>query len=385
VNPLSRLVPYWHFPRERFSRAGRPPGSSSCLLPFNENPVVATYLFTAFFFGILSDSGGNPSDGLLNLYLQLSAPRGGAADVSVLPLKFLPTIPVDKLGLLDTHDWPAGEVDRMGKGGLVAAMVGALEEGHYLYVHLNYFYLANTEFFRRHHFRQSALVIGFDSAAREFRVACYLRNGLFGVTRVPSLLVADAFYSPLGRANSAEASRVNRLHCMRRPESAPGAAQLDVNAIKWQLLDYVEGTNVAPRRMDNRVIRDWSERFDKSTPADTHYGSQVYDGIIELLRAVDLNTLEKVDYRITRLLWEHKKLMAIRIRRLIETGALADPSLPERWAEVEYLAWSLHFNLFKSVTRRDPIDPAAAEAALRELQDRERGVLAGVCEALDRF
>ena len=55
------------------------------------------------------------------------------------------------------------------------------------------------------------------------------------------------------------------------------------------------------------------------------------------------------------------------------------------WQEVEVLAWSFHYNLFRSASKGERIDLSGAEAGLRDLAARERAILAGVRDALDRF
>jgi hypothetical protein len=379
VNPgLSKLVPYWHLSRARFLRGG-PSRASSVRLPFNETPVVATYLHTGFFFGMLS--GDLPCDGLLNYHIQLGAPKRRTDKLNVLPLKLMPAIAPHELGLQELHDWTPGELGAMTKSGLVAAIAGALAERNYLYANINYFYLPGTDFYRRNHFRQSALVIGFDAAAREFRVACYLRKGNFGITRIPGLLLADAFYSPLGRASCSEASKADRL-CGMKNTAIAFTAPLDLNAIKWQLIDYVAATYAAPWKVENQIMRRWSDRYDQSTAADTYYGVDIYQGIAELLRTADFKALKKIDFRITRLLWEHKKLMSIRIRRLMERGVIGGSGLLDRWLEVERLAWTLHFSLFRSMVKNDTIDPDPIERSLREMAARERDILGALGEKL---
>lgn len=351
----------------------------SVRLPFNETPVVATYLHTGFFFGMLSRE--LPCDGLLNLHIQLGAPKRRADRLNVLPLRLVPAIAPSELGLQDLHEWTSGEIGALTPSGLVDEIAGALGGREYVYANIDYFNLPDTDFYERHHFRQSALVIGFDSAAGEFRVACYLKQGNFGVTRIPSLRLAEAFYSPLGRDNCSEASKVNRLCGMRNTATA-FTAPLDLNAIKWQLIDYLQATYAAPWKVENPVMRRWTERYDRSTAADTYYGVDIYQGIIELLGTADFKAVKKIDFRITRLLWEHKKLMSIRIRRLLERGILADPGLPDRWAEVERMAWTLHFNLFRSLVKNEAIDPKPIERALREIEAREHDILGQVCAAL---
>jgi phenylacetate-CoA ligase len=383
VNPFAHLAAHARILASRLDRTGVDPAAEPVRLPFNESPTLATYLHLAFFFGILTPDG--PNDGLLNIFIQLCAPRERPDRLDVLPLRFLPTIPADRLGLLESADWTAGEIGAMGRRGLVETIVRALRERNFLYVHLDYFYLEGTEFYRRRHFRQSALVTGHDPASGRFSLACYLRNGLFGVTRVPCGLFADAFRSPLGRANSTPAARVDRLHRMRRPDAEPTAARLDPNAIKWQLADYLDGTNEAARRVANPVLRDWGARFDTSTPADTRYGLDVHEGVREALRSLAAGRVRRMDFRVSRLLWEHKRLMTIRLRRLAALGIAGDAGLVERWEEVEILARVFHFNLFRAISRGERPDLGGAEAGLRDIESRERAILAVVRADLEKY
>jgi hypothetical protein len=134
--------------------------------------------------------------------------------------------------------------------------------------------------------------------------------------------------------------------------------------------------------MGNQLIRRWSDRFDSSTAADTYYGVDIYEGLAELMQASDFHALKKVDFRITRLLWEHKKLMTIRLRRLLALGIGADPALTERWQEVEHMAWTLHFTGYRAVVKGDKVDPAAVARTLREMAARERDLLGALAEAI---
>ncbi len=380
VNPFSHLAAYGHLLRSRLPGARGPAGAASVRLPFNGNPVLATYLFTAYFLGILTADG--PCDGLLNIYIQLGAPRRRTDLINVLPLRFLPTIPPDSLGLLESRDWPAAEVARMKKSGLAGEVIRAMHGGQFLYVNMDYFYLPGSAFYGRRHFRQAALILAFDGQGGEFTVACYLKSGLFGLARMPWRLLAEAFYSPLGRRSCTEASRAERLHGMNRPAVPGQAALLDLDAIRWQLADYVNATNEAPRRMKNPAIRAWCARHDASTAADTYYGTGIYGGLVETLNATDPAAPGKFDFRITRLIWEHKKMMTLRLRRLSETGAISISGLSARWAGVEQAAWSLHFTLVRCATKRERIDREAVVRSVGELAALERAILSEVLAAL---
>jgi len=382
VNPLSHLGAYAHLLRSRIPGARGPAGAASIRLPFNGSPTVATFLHTGFFLGILTADG--PCDGLLNIYLQLSAPRRRTDFVNVLPLRFLPTIPPDLLGLTESRDWSAAEIARIGKGGLAGEVIGAMRGGEFLYANIDYFYLPGSAFYARRHFRQSALVVGFDAGAGEFTIACYLKSGLFGLARMPWRLLGEAFHSPLGRARCSEASKADRLNGIRRPAVAGPHAVLDLDAIRWQLADYLNATNEAPRRMANGAIREWCARHDTSTAADTYYGSGIHEGLIATLNATDPAAPGTFDFRITRLVWEHKKMMTLRLRRLSETGAIAIPGLDARWAEVEQAAWSLHFTLVRSASKRERIDRESVVRSVNDMAALERTILGEVLESLQK-
>lgn len=315
---------------------------------FNLNPSICTYLSPAYVLGIL-EKLHIPSP-LLDSNIQLRFPlRINAGEKAFF--NFYPEISMRRAvecGLLTAEDFSKSIVAVSRLPQLVEEI---LKAGMFAHLHVDYFYIRQTESYKRKHFRHDVLIYDWEGSSGYFHGALYRRDGTYGGIQITRRQLTDAFQSKHGRGADCPAPRYRHdmLTALGAGIHADIYGKLDWEKIRIQISAYL---NSCDMKSQNRAGAAYS--IGDGGHSDSHaFGVSVYACIEEYLNNIRIGILPSCDMRITRLLWEHKKVMKQRLDRLVYEGVELNPSLVAVYAEIVGLAYFIHIKAHVSKRRND--------------------------------
>jgi hypothetical protein len=250
---------------------------------------------------------------------------------------------------------------------IIPAVVRGIDQGWYLQIPLDEFYVPCRAAFGKRHYVHELLVFGYDTEARTLQILGFDDRMEFGEQQIAfgdlenAIALADTsqHYDPGG------VRLYRHVDSERYPADPSTAAEF--------LADYCEE-------------RDSSQRFRAMLPPRDGYvyGFGVYSPLAAFYGTLSERP-QAMDIRPLQLLWEHKKCMADRLARWVELGWLSpdDPALGSYPAVVEQ-ANSLRLLGLKYWVSRQVSLLDRVSTGLIALRERERAALEPVLEKLRR-
>ena len=178
----------------------------------------------------------------------------------------------------------------------ISFFCAALAQGSYVECYLDEFYIHSRRSYQTRRFTHNNLLFGYDRDREVFRLIGYDDRGQYRASEVPFSVVGKAF---------AEAEK-NMPVFMLRPKAPEIGYEMNIPIMLELLRDY-------------RFSRNSHERcafFAK--PLERAYGMDVYEHVLEQLD----KTI--ADVRVFHMLYEHKKVMCLRLDYLKRRGVLTD-------------------------------------------------------------
>ncbi|MER6632527.1 hypothetical protein ABT301_30620 [Streptomyces sp. NPDC000987] len=314
-------------------------------LPIGD-PVALGYQFYAFPLAIQA-TDERASDWILSNYIQLEYDERGW-DTEV-PLTFY---------LYDYALSPWLEVVRgtrawYASADIVEVVRNALANGYYAYLVIDEYHIPNRRFFQVKHQEHDILVHGVDDRTGTFTVLGFDEQMRFRSTEVSQ--------EDFGRAHHAlDGERFqNAPVVFYRPRAQPDFGyppiryDFNVELVRRTLHEYLHSI-------------DTSRHFDMlRAPRPCRYGMDVYQPLEQFVREYAKRE-RPYDIRHLHILWEHKRMMTARVRRLADLiGSIA--SLQDDARQIETDAMAL-----RNVMMRD------------HLQNGRKGYLDNSLDLLDR-
>ena len=239
----------------------------------------------------------------------------------------------------------------------------AMAAGYYAYVNLNEFYVEGRQAYGEYDHSHDVLLCGFDDEADTFSVFGY-SNAQLARKRISR---ADF------RTSYASLDRIQNT-CTQVYFYRPVHAKfdMDVTLVLESIQGYLEAANPSTRFAGLRA------------PMDRRYGTACYEPLQRYLDAF-LAGREPYDARDFHVLWEHKKLMSLRLARLAEVTANDTiAALAEDFRPVVRDALMMRDGMMRHEFRRTAKSPYPqnAPARLTAIRDREREILEKVVAEL---
>jgi len=343
----------------------RDAASGQNILPLGK-PEVITYLHHAYPLSVAALEPAFCENWLFNNYLQLRCRRGlvGASAVTEFDFWLLPGHFTDWGGRLRMPQIPA-ELLWRSRGEIVGGVARALERELYVQIPVDEFYLPCRAAYGKRHYVHELFVFGCDRAAREVCVLGFDERLEFGVQRVGFAEFEDAV-ALADLSQHYDRGGVRLYH-------ACGSAEYreDFLWVTELLGDYL-------------AARDSSRRFRTLRPVDPGflYGIAVHDELAGFFASAAAEP-GAMDIRPLQLVWEHKRLMFTRLRRLAQMGPLAGEAAQiEQYALVVERANAVRLlGLKYFVANRSTLLGRIADG-LREVARMERGLLVPILARL---
>ncbi|UHA74012.1 BtrH N-terminal domain-containing protein [Paenibacillus sp. 481] len=242
--------------------------------------------------------------------------------------------------------------------GVVNFLVDCIDSGYTVSLYVDEFYIPRRRVYQQTHYAHDILIYGYDQAKRTFFVLGYDEEMQFRKTSVPFHELEQGFRDLEWTDNYKEQVYLFRFN-------KKGSYDLDPAFIQHSLQDYVSARNVSLR--------------DRATcnTVEAAFGIDVYPTLIHNLPVL----AQRRDIRPIHILWEHKKVMGLRIAYLCEQGLLPD-SLGNCFQPIEEQASDLRHQMMKYALTGDDFILGKGIKQINELMESEKRVLEAVIEAL---
>lgn len=249
-------------------------------------------------------------------------------------------------------------------GDPVDALRDCLRRGYYIKLPLDEFHVPRTPSHGRVHFSHPSMLHGFDDAEQVFEFSGYM-DSHYGQSRIG--------YEDLRRgvADLAISGPPDYPDLFLVKPQCNWAFLFDPIAVAEGIEDYLGAKNSMTRY---RTMM---------TPEEMYYGVEVYDAFQMYVLAVACGEAS-TNVLPSHLLFEHKRLMAQRVRRMIELGLLAaDADWASRADEVLDLGFRLRAEYLKLHRRpRRDAPPDAIVRLIDRLRATEHGFLSDLASTL---
>ncbi|WP_253735758.1 BtrH N-terminal domain-containing protein [Paenibacillus sp. FJAT-26967] len=243
--------------------------------------------------------------------------------------------------------------------GITEFLINSIQSKYTISLHVDEFYIPRRRVYQHTHYAHDILVYGYDDASRTFLVLGYDEEMQFQKTVVPYHEMEEGFQNLEWTDNYEE-----QIYLYKFNKS--GSYRLDSAFIQESLEEYIAGSNISLR---NRGT---------AGPLDAAFGLNVYDALIRNMPVL----VRKRDIRPIHILWEHKKMMGLRMRYLCEQGLLS-PDFAECFRPVEEQAFGLRQLLMKyALTGEDYILKQGLDE-MTHIMESEKRILGTVVKALD--
>ncbi|MER5736800.1 MULTISPECIES: hypothetical protein [unclassified Streptomyces] len=230
----------------------------------------------------------------------------------------------------------------------------AVHAGHYVYLNLDDFHVPSRPLYGVRHSSHDLLLCGVDDAARTFSTYGYDKADVLRRSTIGFEEFRAAY-----RGLDALPEDCTQVYLYRVVPDA--AYDFNLRVVRESLEEYLDGTNV-------------SLRFEMLRPAwERAYGVDVYP---PLQRYLTEWVEGRADYDIRNLhiLWEHKKLMTLRVERMAQLLGGPFTALAEDARALEKHAFRLRNKMFFREAAGRPAEFGHAEIAeldgLRKAEER---------------
>ncbi len=223
------------------------------------------------------------------------------------------------------------------------------------------YYIPGKSWYGRRHFDHDGLICGYDD-----------ENGTYAMMAYDEKWMLRLFHTPQRAFEAGMESMIRDYYIMGEVEAVKVrdvTTKLDISGIKAGLIEYL-GTNPV------------TDPIGKNTAPQ---GTVVHTYLcmyLDLLYAGEI-PYEKADYRIMRLLWEHKNCMHMRIAAVEDALAL-DSTLGSAYIEVTDSAGRLRTIYGKYCMRRKDELLLSVKRQIQEMQRQETEILKRLVEKIEK-
>lgn len=233
---------------------------------------------------------------------------------------------------------------------LIAFFKRSIDQGDYVYLFLDEFYLPGKAMYRRHHFAHDTLLFGYDDEEQVFHTLGFNHNYEYGQTDIGY----EPFLESYRQADRRKAYYTKEiiLYNLNKDRTYPFDSQLVMESLE----DYV-------------LSRNSSERYRSIASPNNHvYGLKVYEEIVKYLRLLQSDPTLYRNIIPVHLLWEHKKMMADRLKYMKQHRYWSPPEqLTAQYQEIEREAFLIR-KLFYKYAFFIKEDTSLLEEAIAKIQ-----------------
>jgi hypothetical protein len=245
--------------------------------------------------------------------------------------------------------------------GIVDFIAQSIDNGFYLTVYLDRFYVPGIRNYQKQHMSHEAMVFGYDMENDKIHIIEYTDTYMskFAITTAEFV---EAY-------EHSDRDRYEDIHLMKFDDKRH--YEFDLVNISEQLQDYLAARNTSERyRINSNPVL---------SPFVT-FGTGVYGLMRDLL---GYNAL-KYDIRVFNSFWEHKKVMAERVKYITDNGLADDfAQFYEPCKDIENKAYLLKSQFMKLCATKNPTTLKNVYMLLDTIENSERDILTRMVEKIE--
>lgn len=301
-------------------------------LPIHVQPALYSYLHHAYPLSVMPEHP-NYLHWLHSHYIQLSADPEffNHLDEHIFVNYYQPMHTHHYNELLHLKILTTDLLDRMKTGmELVHFFKQSIDQGEYVYLFLDEYYLPGKAMYQQHHFAHDTLLYGYDEDKQVFHTLGFNQNYEYGPTEIGF----DSFLESYRMADRSHEYYTKEIVLYRLNKDR--TYTFDIQLVMDSLEDYV-------------LSRNSSERYRAIAAPNKHaFGIQVYGEFIKYLQLLKSNSEIYRNIIPIHLLWEHKKMMVDRFAYMKQQGyfSLSD-QLTQKVQEIEREAFQIRKLFYK--------------------------------------
>lgn len=340
-------------------------GNATCFTakehPFSLRNHFTTFNYNGFPGGVIHGNWGTHGS-LLNYGISMHFPYARVSAGIAPSFRFIPELnwPLVATGGEVTVEDVRDDFEELGIERVARALLEHLASG-YLCLHLDKYYIPRSRWFLRKHYQHDVIIVGMDPVKRTVRVVQgfdrqneYLRSEM----KLMWLLLAIKSRAGWDRfPTSPDCMRHFREPIYKITVTGSRYASYNVRGIKESLHSYVN-SKPSWSRTDYGPV---SPLF-VDTPKNGAYGLSTYKYIAETI--LMYGNRADFDFKITKLLWEHKQLMVERLTACRRMGLVVQDADLRSIRELESCAVAVHLRCLKTVRRREKLSSLKETAAI---------------------
>lgn len=238
------------------------------------------------------------------------------------------------------------------KSHTIEVIKSAIDDGRYIYYgYIDDYYIENKTFYGERHFPHDGLIYGYDNNDGTLMMYAYDKNWIYRTFKTPIS----------GFETARRASMNNNPHarlCIVNVK--PDKVELSPDEIREKLGNYLSSS-----------FEKYPEKYDGGA-----YGIIVHDYIAMFLDKLISGEIpyEKTDRRVFRQIWEHKRLMQLRMQACLEKLGI-ESDIPEKYGSIVKTADNMRMLYASHVKkRRDTLLPSIKQKLLW-IRDEEKRLL----------
>lgn len=259
-----------------------------------------------------------------------------------------------------------------------------INQGYYIIIHLDEYYLPDKEYFQKSHYVHQSMVYGYNDSQGVFQAICFNRQHSFEKVLFDYTSFNQAYESgKLHYTESAPWAEVSAIELLK-PKNFLCDYPFDLSRFYHKLQNYMLS------RGDSSILYNLESDKVLLKQSQIKYGMQVYEDLIKGSLAI-FEEKSIIDYRAFHLVYEHKTAL---YKRLTYIDTLYDMDLKgliEEYSLVVKQASKVRFMCLKLTSM---LEEGAAYStiehtvhrfvdAIRQTATMEYSILEKVCEKID--
>ncbi len=209
-------------------------------------------------------------------------------------------------------------------------VIKSISLGYYVYFNVDTFFISSYDSYQKHHAIHDIFVFGYDDQKQMFNVADNFRSGVYSHDEISFKELIEG-YSNINKTKGGrldgEIDWLNGIELISYRDKY--GYNFDIDLLKCDLHDYLHSQN-------SRKIG-WA-RSDQFWKNECIYGIGIYDILVNYLEN-NIRKNEQYDMRPFHVLWEHKKMMVLRLEFLLDQNYIIESSgLVEEYKHIEELS-----------------------------------------------
>lgn len=260
---------------------------------------------------------------------------------------------------------------------IIQFIIDSVDLGFYIRLMVDKFYISSYWISKKKHVPHDIFIFGYNTEDKTFNVADNFKYGKYSFEKVSYINIEKGYK---GIQENRLLDFLNGIE-MIRPKEDQGAYgfehkyKFDIDLVKNSIKDYLAAENNNSIKWHYIPSMQW--KYGKDC-----YGVDIYSKLIEYINSL-VETIG-IDMRPFNVLWEHKKVMLLRIEYMIDNNFLNDSdSILKAYSDIERQAFFLNNLWIKYSIKRDKRIIEKMNVAIEKIKFEEISVFEDILNELN--